>query len=223
MGMRTWLTNLSENGQIRLLNVQLDRLYKALGLTGDSSSDKGGGSGPIITYPITIDRGGTGAVDVSAARENLEAAHKDHVHSVFENEVQFNGSINAAGGLILPNGKKFGWHPGDSITFPGVICFPGYITSSNASVRFNVNVGGPIFASGVSFSGGVLIRTIKGYINSSSAVINVGASGYSWSNYGLDKAGGNICVMLTKSSAFTNTTNNTPIIAQSSNFTIKFT
>lgn len=39
MGMRTWLTNLSENGQIRLLNVQLDRLYKMLGITGDASSE----------------------------------------------------------------------------------------------------------------------------------------------------------------------------------------
>lgn len=39
MGMRTWLTNLSENGQIRLLNVQLDRLYKRLGITGDASGE----------------------------------------------------------------------------------------------------------------------------------------------------------------------------------------
>lgn len=135
----------------------------------------------------------------------------------------FYSPIYLSDDLTLKNGKKFGWHPGDSITFPGVICFPGYITSSTSSVRFLVNVGGPIFASGVSFSGGVLIRTIKGYINSSSAAINVGASGYSWSTYGVDNAGGNICVMINKSSAFTNATNNTPIIAQSSNFTIKFT
>ena len=28
MGMRTWLTNLTEAGQVRLLNVQLDTLFK---------------------------------------------------------------------------------------------------------------------------------------------------------------------------------------------------
>lgn len=32
MGMRTWLTNLTEAGQVRLLNVQLDKLFKAIGL-----------------------------------------------------------------------------------------------------------------------------------------------------------------------------------------------
>lgn len=33
MGMRTWLTNLTEAGQVRLLNVQLDKLFKAIGLS----------------------------------------------------------------------------------------------------------------------------------------------------------------------------------------------
>lgn len=90
MGMRTWLTNLSENAQIRLLNVQLDRLYKALGLTGDSGPKDGSG-GSIISYPIAVDKGGTGASDAEGAREALEVSHKDHTHHEINNSLSIGG------------------------------------------------------------------------------------------------------------------------------------
>lgn len=41
MGKRTWLTNLAENGQVRLLNVQLDSLFKEVERAGKIKVEPG--------------------------------------------------------------------------------------------------------------------------------------------------------------------------------------
>ena len=95
MGMRTWLTNLGEAAQVRLLNVQLDKLYRKLGLSGDGAS-KDDDAGPIISYPISLDKGGTGATDPQKACENLEASHKDHTHTELLNSLSVGGPSSAS-------------------------------------------------------------------------------------------------------------------------------
>ena len=100
MGMRTWLTNLTEAGQVRLLNVQLDKLFRSL--KGVAKNEKE--EGELVTFPLSIKNGGTSASDVEGAREALGAAAKDHEHT-YKHPVVFESGVETLTGDTWIDGK----------------------------------------------------------------------------------------------------------------------
>lgn len=102
MGMRTWLTNLSEASQVRLLNVQLDRLFRSL----RTSTKNETGEGELVAFPLAIQNGGTGATTANDALKNLGAAPEEHEHPrepiVFSSEEIYTGKVFVSGGKEYP-------------------------------------------------------------------------------------------------------------------------
>lgn len=120
---------------------------------------------------------------------------------------------------------RFGWHTGDSIDFDSMAVFNGYLTSSTKAVFFSISMGMPIYAKSATVSGAVVIRGIGGYLNnmSSGTGQDISASGYTPSVQIVNAATGLLRVVVSKSSAWTNATNNTPISVQVGSAGLKIT
>ena len=111
---------------------------------------------------------------------------------------------------LLPKYKS-----GDVIELGGTswanqVIFPGFITSSTKSVLFEIKTDKSLknITSITCQSLKIEIRTISGYINSTSGYIEyVNNASYSIDAYVIDEH--TIEIIITKSSAFTNVTNNT--------------
>ena len=143
----------------------------------------------------------------------LESYYPAHLYS----------SANVDGDFTYKNMRQ-GYFAGDSITILANQVMPGYVSSSTTSVWFTVSLGQPIYASNISMSGTVILRGISGYLNSASAGVKVGASGYTFGLVQWVKKTGQITIRITKSSAFSNVTNNTPVmVASDGTFKITFT
>lgn len=110
----------------------------------------------------------------------------------------------------------FGWHTGDKIEFDGMAVFNGYVTSSTKAVFFSVPVGMPIFAKSATVSGAVVLRGIGGYLNNMASGTGqaIPASGYTATVTIANARAGLLRVVVSKSSAWGNATNNTPVSVQ---------
>ena len=126
----------------------------------------------------------------------------------FHRLVDFDGGIGVAGGY------RYGWRTGDVIEIPSYLPLSGYVSSSTASARATLFLGQPIYTENITISGNVVIRGIDGYLNNMSygTGIAVGTSGYTFTYSIVNARAGIIVLYVNKSSAFTNATNNTPIV-----------
>lgn len=97
-----------------------------------------------------------------------------------------------------------------SVTYAGVMPCPGFVTTSTTTVYFTLNVPKSLdLISSVavtSMTGGM--RGISGYVNGTTDSSDL-KTGYTVNALIMDEF--NIRIQITKSSAMTNTTNNTPV------------
>ena len=75
-------------------------------------------------------------------------------------------------------------------------------------------LGQPIFAAGAGLSGSAVLRGIKGYLDNMSYATGVaaGTAGYTFTTQIMNAKAGIIQLSISKTSAFENATNNTPIV-----------
>ena len=111
--------------------------------------------------------------------------------------------------------------PGDTFTVPSGLQILGIISGSSTSIAATLYLGTPIVATSIALSGNFVVRGDKGYLNSMDYTtgVAVNASGYTCTASIYDAARGVINLRLTKSSAFTNVTNNTPVSITGANNT----
>lgn len=111
---------------------------------------------------------------------------------------------------------------GDTYTSADEI-YVGNITGSTRTVQFTIPL--PKRTDNITSATisdlTIIMRGISGYLNSTSTATNyVGASGYTVSVQSIGKQ--SITLALVKSSAFTNTTNNTPVVVYCSSCSMSF-
>ena len=109
--------------------------------------------------------------------------------------------------------SNIGWYSG-SLLFTDMP-FSGYITDSNKVVLCTIPIGRPLYTNQITATGSLIIRGVKGYLGQAklTAPLVVGASGYTF-EFNIDQsqaASGFIGYKITRSSAFTNATNDTPV------------
>ena len=109
--------------------------------------------------------------------------------------------------------SNIGWYSG-SLLFTDMP-FNGYITDSNKVVLCTIPIGRPLYTNQITATGSLIIRGVKGYLGQAklNAPLVVGASGYIF-EFNIDQsqaASGFIGYKITRSSAFTNATNDTPV------------
>lgn len=113
-------------------------------------------------------------------------------------------------GIMDPNGIYYG----EDITLTNMT-WSGFVSNSSKSVVFTIPLGRPIHAQNMEFSGTLVIRGIKGYIDQAtySKPLTIGASGYTVNVISSDdeRKSGLIRCEIIRNTAFTNITNNTPI------------
>ncbi len=116
-------------------------------------------------------------------------------------------------GRVGVQGMRFGWHAGDSITIGTDQYFVSGITGTAKSIFTILQLGMPIYAGGATATGAVVYRGGSGYLNSMSYTtgIAIGASGYTFSIEIVNAKAGWVRLSCTKTSAFTNVTNNSPV------------
>ena len=172
--------------------LSLSDFFNEVSLGGEIS--KAGGYFYIGKNGVAVGMRGTGTV----AAPKFESAYPAHFYDD-----------------IRQNGKSLFWNAGDEITIgSNVFAFAGFITSSTTVLFITIPVGKPIRATGATVSGCICVRTIKGYINSGNTDgFNVNGSGYTSSVTIANAEMGLLHLRIAKSSAYTNATNNTPIVA----------
>ena len=116
--------------------------------------------------------------------------------------------------MFFKNGKRLGWNPGETLSLGNMDAIAGYVTNGTKQCIAFVWTGQPIFADSITISGRAVIRGANGYLNNMTYENGVaaGTSGYTFSAYIVDKKTGVIRLTIDKSSAFTNVTNNSPIM-----------
>ena len=110
--------------------------------------------------------------------------------------------------------QRYGWHAGDAIEFTGGMAIAGYLTGGSKDCHALLFLGQPIFAAGAGLSGSAVLRGIKGYLDNMSYETGVpaGTSGYTFTAQIMNAKAGIVQLSISKTSAFTNSTNNTPIV-----------
>ena len=110
--------------------------------------------------------------------------------------------------------QRYGWHAGDAIEFDGGMAIAGYLTGGTKDCHALLFLGQPIFAAGAGLSGSAVLRGIKGYLDNMSyeTGVSAGTSGYTFTAQIMNAKAGIVRMSISKTSAFTNSTNNTPIV-----------
>lgn len=110
--------------------------------------------------------------------------------------------------------QRYGWHAGDTIEFDGGMAIAGYLTGGTKDCHALLFLGQPIFAAGAELSGSAVLRGIKGYLDNMSyeTGVSAGMSGYTFTTQIMNAKAGIVRLSISKTSAFTNSTNNTPIV-----------
>lgn len=110
--------------------------------------------------------------------------------------------------------QRYGWHAGDAIEFDGGMAIAGYLTGGTKDCHALLFLGQPIFAAGAELSGSAVLRGIKGYLDNMSydTGVSAGTSGYTFTAQIMNAKAGIVRLSISKTSAFTNSTNNTPIV-----------
>ena len=110
--------------------------------------------------------------------------------------------------------QRYGWHAGDAIEFAGDMAIAGYLTGGTKDCHALLFLGQPIFAAGAGLSGSAVLRGIKGYLDNMSYATGVaaGTAGYTFTAQIMNAKAGIIRLSISKTSAFENATNNTPIV-----------
>lgn len=110
--------------------------------------------------------------------------------------------------------QRYGWHAGDAIEFDGGMSIAGYLTGGTKDCHALLFLGQPIFAAGAELSGSAVLRGIKGYLDNMSydTGVSAGTSGYTFTAQIMNAKAGIVRLSISKTSAFTNSTNNTPIV-----------
>lgn len=102
----------------------------------------------------------------------------------------------------------------EAITLTNMM-WSGCVSNSSKSIIFTITLGRPIYAHKIEFSGTLVIRGVKGYIDQAtySKPLTIGASGYTFNVVGdIDEfKSGLIRYEVIRNTAFTNITNNTPV------------
>ncbi len=120
---------------------------------------------------------------------------------------------------ITVNNRRFGWYAGDTFTFSaGTLA--GSITGGGTALYTTLPMGMPIFANAVTVTGSFTARGDKGYVNNGAiafptSAITVTAT-IACAEIGL------IQILLNRTSAFSNVTNNRPISVYVETLTITF-
>ena len=108
---------------------------------------------------------------------------------------------------------------GDTIVLDAAMGF-GYVTSATSAVRIFIPLGRVTSGlSGTIVSASVAFRGISGYLNGESGYIDLMNGDYTLS---MSMQENGITLLITKNTPFTNTENNTPVIAYFSALTITF-
>lgn len=110
--------------------------------------------------------------------------------------------------------QHYGWHAGDTIEFAGDMAIAGYLTGGTKDCHALLFLGQPIFATGAGLSGSAVLRGIKGYLDNMSYATGVaaGTAGYTFTAQIMNAKAGIVRLSISKTSAFENATNNTPIV-----------
>ena len=110
--------------------------------------------------------------------------------------------------------QRYGWHAGDAIEFAGDMAIAGYLTGGTKDCHALLFLGQPIFAAGAGLSGSAVLRGIKGYLDNMSYATGVaaGTAGYTFTAQIMNAKAGIVRLSISKTSAFENATNNTPIV-----------
>lgn len=110
--------------------------------------------------------------------------------------------------------QRYGWHAGDAIEFDGGMAIAGYLTGGTKDCHALLFLGQPIFAAGAGLSGSAVIRGIKGYLDNMSyeTGVSAGTAGCTFTAQIMNAKAGIVRLSISKTSAFTNSTNNTPIV-----------
>lgn len=110
--------------------------------------------------------------------------------------------------------QRYGWHAGDAIEFTGDMAIAGYLTGGTKDCHALLFLGQPIFATGAGLSGSAVLRGIKGYLDKMSYATGVaaGTAGYTFTAQIMNAKAGIVRLSISKTSAFENATNNTPIV-----------
>lgn len=109
---------------------------------------------------------------------------------------------------------RYGWHAGDAIEFAGDMAIAGYLTGGTKDCHALLFLGQPIFAVGAGLSGSAVLRGIRGYLDNMSYATGVaaGTAGYTFTAQIMNAKAGIVRLSISKTSAFENATNNTPIV-----------
>ena len=110
--------------------------------------------------------------------------------------------------------QRYGWHACDAIEFDGGMAIAGYLTGGTKDCHALLFLGQPIFAAGAELSGSAVLRGIKGYLDNMSyeTGVSAGTSGYTFTAQIMNAKAGIVRLSISKTSAFENATNNTPIV-----------
>ena len=110
--------------------------------------------------------------------------------------------------------QRYGWHAGDVIEIGADMAIAGYLTGGTKDCHALLCLGQSIFAAGAALSGSAVLRGIKGYLNNMSYATGVaaGTDGYTFTAQIMNAKAGIIRLSISKTSAFENATNNTPIV-----------
>ena len=161
----------------------------------------GGGSAPKNTMRYRLDDGTPAQPPTPINADTLQG----HSAEYFATAAQF--------AQVAP------YKAGDTIVLDAAMGF-GYVTSATSAVRIFIPLGRVTSGlSGTIVSSSVAFRGISGYLNGESGYIDLMNGDYTLS---MSMQENGITLLITKNTPFTNTENNTPVIAYFSALTITF-
>ena len=210
-----WLVTIDESKNVRLLG-KADNATKA----------------DYVGHKLTFTGAATGSYDGSAAKTvnipTVPTALKNPKALTFTGGASGSYDGSSAKTVNIPNALRSlsdgVWKAGNTLTINSMMPLSGIISSSTKSLHVLLPLGKPV-ASGVTASVTALkgtVRGAQGYIDGSSEINFKSGSTYTVST-ALERAVGLLRISITKSSAFTNVTNNTPVNLLTTALTVSFT